>query len=190
MQSWIWIWYALITSCSDYHTDVVWNPPLLRAVIGLTKGSCSLDPAKLGRRKERQKVNKAQQKQPENSHHRLLKRGEPQYEWKMKKYSHAGIEMQINPSWSCTQTWTWHHTQVFINNKNTHLTPNRNLPLSLEQTHTNSPPPQKKDKDKDRDRTGQDIFTNTIKMMRQPCWFPFPTVWYLKIQQNVPELFI
>ena len=46
MQSWIWIWYALITTCSDNHTDVVWNPPLLRAVIGLTKGSCSLDPAK------------------------------------------------------------------------------------------------------------------------------------------------
>ena len=120
MQTWIWIWYALITSCNDYHTDVVWNPPLLRAVIGLTKGSSSLDPAKLGRKKERQKVNKAQQKQPENSHHRLLKRGEPQYEWKMKKYSHAGIEVHINASWSCTQTWTWHHTQVFINNKITH----------------------------------------------------------------------
>ena len=40
MQSWIWIWYALITFCSDYNTDVVWNPPLLRAVIGLPK--CSL----------------------------------------------------------------------------------------------------------------------------------------------------
>ena len=64
MQSWIWIWSALITSCSDYHTDVVWNPPLMRAVIGLSKCSSSLDPAKFGRRKERQKVNKAQQKQP------------------------------------------------------------------------------------------------------------------------------
>ena len=47
MQSWIWIWYALITSCSDYHTDVVWNPPLLRAVIGLPKCSSSLGPAKI-----------------------------------------------------------------------------------------------------------------------------------------------
>ena len=98
MQSWIWIWYALITSCSDYHTDVVWDPPLLRAVIGLPKCSSSLDPAKFGRKKERQKVNKAQQEPPENSHHRLPKSGEPQYEWKMKKYSHAGIEMQINAS--------------------------------------------------------------------------------------------
>ena len=52
MQSWIWIWYALITPCSDYHTDV-WNPPLLRAVIGLPKCSSSLDPAKFGRKKER-----------------------------------------------------------------------------------------------------------------------------------------
>ena len=39
MQSWIWIWYALITSCSDYKTDVVWNQPLLRAVIGLSKAA-------------------------------------------------------------------------------------------------------------------------------------------------------
>ena len=43
-------------------------------------------------------MNKAQQEQPENSHHRLPKSGEPQYEWKMKKYSHAGIEMQIKAS--------------------------------------------------------------------------------------------
>ena len=39
MQSWIWIWYALIKFCSDYNTDVAWNPPLLRAVIGLPKCS-------------------------------------------------------------------------------------------------------------------------------------------------------
>ena len=116
MQSWIWIWYALITSCSDYYTDDVWDPSLLRAVIGQSRCNRSLDPAKFGRKKKRQKVNKAQQEQPEHSHHRLPKSGEPQYEWKMKKYSHAGIKMQINASWSCTQTWTWHHTQGFINN--------------------------------------------------------------------------
>ena len=98
IQSWIWIWYTLITSCSDYYTDVVWKPPLLRAVIGLSKCRRSQDPAKFGRKKKRQQVNKAQQEQPENSHHRLPKSGEPQYEWKMKKYSHAGIEMQINAS--------------------------------------------------------------------------------------------
>ena len=65
MQSWIWIWYALITSCSDhYNTDDVWNPSLPKAVIGLSRCNRSLDPAKFGRKKKRQKVNKAQQEQP------------------------------------------------------------------------------------------------------------------------------
>ena len=95
MQSWIWIWYALITSCSDYHTDVVWNPPLLRAVIGLPKCSSSLGPAKFGRKKERQKVKKAQQEPPQNSHHRLPKSGEPQYEWKMKNTALQALKCKL-----------------------------------------------------------------------------------------------
>ena len=84
MQSWIWIWYALITSCSDHYTDDVWNPSLPKAVIGLSRCNRSLDPSKYGRKKKRQKVNKAQQEQPENSHHRPPKSGEP-HKWNMKK---------------------------------------------------------------------------------------------------------
>ena len=89
--------------------------------------------------------------------------------------------MQINSSWSCTQTWTWHHTQVFINNKNTHPTPNRNPPLSLEQTHTNSHHPPKK-KTRTRTEKGQDKTYSQTQWkwwdLRQPMHsmdcLPFP----------------
>ena len=46
----IWIWNALVTACN--HLEDLWNPPLLRAVIGYhwDKGSRSQDRAKLGRK--------------------------------------------------------------------------------------------------------------------------------------------
>ena len=45
---------------------------------------------------EKQKVSQAKQEQSENRPHRTPKSGKPQYEYKMRKYSHEGIEMQMH----------------------------------------------------------------------------------------------
>ena len=74
--------------------NIFLNPPLLRAVIGLSKCSRCQDPSKiLSERQEKQKVSQAKQEQSENRPHRTPKSGEPQYEYKMRKHNHEGIEM-------------------------------------------------------------------------------------------------
>ena len=79
------------------NTIVFWNPLLLRAVIGLSKGSRCQDPSKiLAERQEKQKVSQAKQEQSENRPHRTPKSAEPQYEYKMRTHSHEGIEMQMH----------------------------------------------------------------------------------------------
>ena len=79
------------------NNDLFWNTPLLRAVIGLSKCSRCQDPSKiLAERQEKQTVSQAKQEQSENRPHRTPKSGEPQYEYKMRKHSHEGIEMQMH----------------------------------------------------------------------------------------------
>ena len=41
-------------------------------------------------------MNKAKQEQSENRRHRTPKRSGPQHEYKMRKHSHEGIEMQMH----------------------------------------------------------------------------------------------
>ena len=63
----------------------------------LSKCSRCQDPSKiLAERQEKQKVSQAKQEQSENGPHRTPKSGEPQYEYKMRKHSHEGIEMQMH----------------------------------------------------------------------------------------------
>ena len=71
------------TCIMTVNTIPFWNPPLLRAVIGLSKCSRCQDLSKiLAERQEKQKVSQSKQEQSENRLHRTPKSGEPQHEYK------------------------------------------------------------------------------------------------------------
>ena len=81
-------------------------------------------------------MSQAKQEQSENRPHRTHKSGEPQYEYKMRKHSHEGIEMQM------------HHIidhklelvipRVFKQQKQPTPPQTKTLPLHLVHTYTHS----------------------------------------------------